>query len=123
MTKVESIDYSFMGTAASLISGVNIRVSPDALVTQADEVSRLARNMKERFDAIGDLIDKTAGYWIGEAGDLHRSMYNEQRDNITLMLGRLSEHPENLVAIARNYESGESRNVQAASVLPSDVLL
>lgn len=123
MASVQSESYSGTLGMASLMSGVNIRVSPQVLVTQAEEVKNLASDMKERFERIGELIDKTAGYWIGEAGELHRNMYYEQRDNITLMLGRLSEHPENLISIARNYEMGESKNAQAANVLPADVLM
>ena len=119
MASVQSESYSGTLGMASLMSGVNIRVSPQVLVTQAEEVKNLASDMKERFERIGELIDKTAGYWIGEAGELHY----EQRDNITLMLGRLSEHPENLISIARNYEMGESKNAQAANVLPADVLM
>ena len=104
------------------IGSVAVKVSPEALVTQAEEVRRLGNDMKKRFEVLEDIMESTKGYWIGEAGELHRKLYNEQKDDIAQMLGRLLEHPDDLLMISGNYKAAESKNVQSASVLDADVI-
>lgn len=104
------------------IGNISVKVSPEALVTQAVEVRRLATDMKRRFEILEDTMDKTKGYWLGEAGELHRKLYNEQKEKVTTMLKRLLEHPDDLLAISENYKMAENINVQSASLLDADLI-
>ena len=106
----------------ALIGNVAVKVSPEILVSQAEEVRRLANDMKRRFEVLEDTMAGTKGYWIGEAGELHRKLYNEQKDDISKMLRRLLEHPDDLLMISGNYKAAESKNVQSALVLDADVI-
>lgn len=105
------------------IGSVTVKVSPEVLVTQAEEVRRLGKDMKNRFQNLQNTIERTRGYWIGEAGELHRKLYDEQKDNINQMLRRLLEHPDDLLAISENYKAAERTNVESATVLSADVIV
>ncbi len=101
---------------------VEVKVRPDVLITQAEEVRRLANDMKAKFAEMDETLRKTNGYWIGEAGNIHRKLYNDQKDDIDKLLRRLSEHPNDLLVISQNYSLAERSNVDTSNSLPSDVI-
>lgn len=105
------------------IGSVTVKVSPEVLVAQAEEVRRLGKDMQNRFQNLQNTIERTRGYWIGEAGELHRKLYDEQKDNVNQMLRRLLEHPDDLLAISENYKAAERTNVESATVLDADVIV
>ena len=105
------------------LANIEVKVSPEVLVTQAEEVRRLAIDMRSRFEVLEDIMERTKGYWIGDAGELHRKLYKEQKDDVAQMLRRLLEHPDDLLMISENYREAESKNVQTASVLDADIIL
>lgn len=108
--------------ANSITGTVEVKVRPDVLITQAEEVRRLANDMKTKFAEMDATLRKTSGYWIGEAGDIHRKLYNDQKDDIDKMLRRLLEHPDDLLMISQNYSLAERSNVATSNSLPSDVI-
>ena len=105
------------------LANIEVKVSPEVLVTQAEEVRRLAIDMRSRFEVLEDIMERTKGYWIGDAGELHRKLYKEQKDDVAQMLRRLLEHPDDLLMISENYRAAESKNVHTASVLDADIIL
>ena len=105
------------------IGSVSVKVSPEVLITQAEEVRRLGNDMRNRFQVLENTMARTRGYWIGEAGELHRKLYEEQKDNVDQMLRRLLEHPDDLLAISENYKAAEKTNVASATVLDADVIV
>lgn len=96
----------------------------DTLVmkSKADEVRTLGNKVKQEFQTMSDLISKTSSYWIGEAGDLHRKLYNDHKDDIDQMIRRILEHPTDLEAMAGNYETAENTNVNTAQLLNADII-
>ena len=105
------------------IGSVVVKVSPEVLVTQAEEVRRLGKDMKNRFQTLQNTIERTREYWIGDAGELHRKLCDEQKDAIDRMLRRLLEHPDDLLAISENYRATERTNVESAAVLDTDIII
>lgn len=104
------------------IGQVELLAKPETLNQKAVEVENSVANMRNRFETIRTLVSKSCGYWIGEAGDLHRQNYENQRDNIDAILKRLGEHPGDLRAIAQEYTTVELKAQEIASDLPGDVL-
>ena len=98
-----------------------LKVTPEELISRAAEVKSLGEKMKGDFAELEQLVEKTRGYWIGEAGELHRQRYTEQKDDIQRMLNRLMEHPDDLLLISGNYSQAESTNVETAQALPNDL--
>lgn len=108
--------------AQSSIGMVEVRVSPEVLRTQADEVRRLGNDMRQRFSALEDTMARTKYYWLGDAGELHRKLYEQQKENVDKMLLRLMEHPDDLIAISETYMQGEKANVATAQMLDADII-
>ena len=104
------------------IGAVELLVTPEQLNQKAVEVERNVANMRKRFENMRTLVEKSMGYWVGEAGDLHRKNYGDQKDNIDQILRRLSEHPADLREIAQTYTSVELKVQEIAVDLPGDVL-
>lgn len=106
----------------AIIGDVFIKVDSAVLGSKAQEVSGKIANMANCFDQMERIINRTSYYWLGEAGELHRKMYRDQKSQVDEMMKRLREHPADLTAIAQTYESTE-KEVQAMAVeLPGDVI-
>ena len=101
---------------------VSFKVTTEALVEKAEEVSVLVRDISGQFNIIGELIHKTEGYWLGEAGETHRSMYREQTEMLEEIVRRLNEHPRDLLAIAGRYSNTEREIEEAAAGLSGNVI-
>lgn len=105
------------------ISGdVQIKVSTDVLKGKSSNVLSNIKAMKVNLDEIAETISKTKSYWIGEAGDLHRELYNKQKDNVDEILSRLKEHPSDLLLIAGVYEDVEKQVTEISNELSGDVI-
>ncbi len=101
---------------------VFIRVKPETLVEKSQEVSESIRKMAACFDELERIINRTSYYWIGEAGDMHRRLYQEQKDNVDEIMRRLKEHPADLLTIAQNYMHTEQAVEEVANQLDGDVI-
>lgn len=108
--------------ANSIVGTVEVKVRPDILISQAEEVRRLGNDMRIKFQNMDDTLRKTSGYWIGEAGEVHRKLYNDQKEDVDKMLRRLLEHPDDLLVISQNYSTAERSNVATSQSLPSDII-
>lgn len=106
-----------------MITGtVQIKVNSAVLHSKAQAVTRQIQNMENRFEQLDAIVNRTAYYWMGEAGDRQRMLYREQRPKMEEMIRRLKEHPADLIAIAQNYERTESSIRSMAAELPGDVI-
>ena len=99
---------------------VYIKVDTAVLVSTADAASKSIRNMKECFEQLETIISRTSHYWIGEAGDLHRKIYQGQKPQIEEMMKRLEEHPADLLTIAGVYVPTEITAESIAESLPNN---
>lgn len=84
-----------------------LRVTPEILEGKAEEFSDVVREIRTHFEQIKSVSEKTKGYWQGEAGNLDREGYKSYNDDISFILRRLGEHPDDLLAMAGIYRSAE----------------
>lgn len=101
---------------------VRMKVNSAVLNDKAQVVLRQIKSMENCFERLDTIVNKTRGYWMGEAADRQRMLYQEQRPQIEEMMRRLKEHPADLMAIAQNYEAAESQVQSIAAELPNDVI-
>lgn len=106
----------------AIIGDVQIKVDSAVLKAKADSVSASIRQMAEYFERLETIINRTSYYWIGEAGDLHRKLYKDQKQQIEEMMKRLKEHPKDLVTIAQTYDTAEAEIQSIAAELPGDII-
>lgn len=91
----------------AIMGSVELLVTPEILNQKAGEVEKNVANMRRRFENMKTLVEKSKGYWIGEAGDQHRQNYSDQAESIDTVLRRLGEHPGDLRTIAQTYTATE----------------
>lgn len=94
-----------------------ILVTPEELRRKAEDVTKRVTVISNHFSAIAGIVNRTGGYWLGEAGEHHRKMYETEKEQIELMLRRLKEHPSDLVQMAANYEAAEQAIIEAVNPL------
>lgn len=111
------------GQAVLAPSQVSFRVTPEILLAKSTEAAKQVNNMKNHFEALRTLMDKTKGYWLGEGGDKHRQLYHDLEKDTEEILRRLGEHPTDLVTIAQQYFNVEMAIQQAVQELPGDVIV
>lgn len=100
----------------------NITVRPEVLIAKAQEVSKDIELMNEYITELGNLISRTDHFWIGEAGDLHRNLYQKQKSEIDIIFRRLREHPRDMTEIANNYLGIELNVTESAQELAGNVI-
>lgn len=110
-------------TGALSGSAVSLRVTPEILTSKSNEVAQKVNSMRRYMEELRSTIDKTRGYWVGEAGDIHRQMYYALEQDTEEILKRLAEHPVDLVEIAQKYSDVELKIQQIVQELPSDVIV
>lgn len=114
---------SWLGAFPGLDFLTTIKVEPEILKAKAEAVQVRITEMKKSFDAIENTLRKTQNYWIGEAGDAHREMFNKTQDEREEIFKRLLEDVADLNTIAAQYITTESAVKQIAEELPSDVIV
>ena len=87
----------------------SFRVTPAVLQQKAGEFSDIVKEIKSLFDQIEEISGGTKGYWHGEAGDKDREGYASYKDDIAWIVGRLEEHPTDLLKIAGIYSGTETK--------------
>lgn len=102
--------------------GSVIRVDTSVMVNKADQVSRAISNMERTFQELQHIVTGTNGYWIGEAADHHRRMFTDEKEDITEILKRLKEHPEDLKQMAAGYEETEKSLAEENQKLHDDYI-
>lgn len=103
-------------------SGVEIKVRPEVLDQKAQEVTAAVTQMEQLFESIQETVNRTQYYWIGEAGNVHRSAFREQKDDIEELLKRLKEHPVDLQKIANTYRTTEDLLARTTSQMSSNLI-
>ena len=56
-------------------STVEIKVQPEVLDLKAQEVLSAVNKMEQIINSIQTTVSRTQYYWVGDAGNVHRKMY------------------------------------------------
>lgn len=107
---------------ADSAAGFVLKVTPQQLKIKAEQVSKEISEMTLAFEELAQIVSRTAHYWIGDAGDTHRDIYEKNKDDIEVMLRRLKEHPTDLLVMAGVYEDTEIKAENISMQLPEDVI-
>lgn len=99
-----------------------MKVSTDVMKAQATKVDGYIRAIEKDFNEIRKIVKASKSYWVGDASDKHREIFNEREENITRVIRRLEEHPQDLRKMAGIYEAAEQENETLASLLPDNVI-
>lgn len=101
---------------------INLKVTPDQLQQKARDVSDAVSKMKNDFNKLNTAINSTHHYWIGQAGDLHRKLYNDRVNEVNGILQLLGRYPTDLLKMAGIYTQTENENKAVAASLNSNII-
>lgn len=101
---------------------INLKVTPEQLQQKARDVSEAVSKMKNDFNSLNTAINSTHHYWIGQAGDLHRKLYNDRVSDVNEILQLLGRYPTDLLKMAGIYTQTEDQNKAIATSLSSNVI-
>ncbi|MBR0208931.1 MAG: WXG100 family type VII secretion target [Oscillospiraceae bacterium] len=99
-----------------------LTVTPEALKAQSGAVENARKRMQSSFDDLRALIEGSSGYWVGDAGEMHRQMYMSRIGKVEEMLARYREHVVDLQIMAGVYTEAEAQATAAAEALPPSTL-
>ena len=88
---------------------IKMNVQPEELDTKAQEAAKALHEMEQLLGAVQDTVNRTEYYWNGEAAELNRKVFLEQKDDMEEILIRLKEYPETLQKVANIYRETEEK--------------
>lgn len=91
----------------AIASGGVTEVDTSRLISAAGQLKDKIHKAETSYNNVMSIVKNTNRYWIGQAGDEHRSIFLDQQDDIDEILERLKEHPDDLLKIAGVYEEAE----------------
>lgn len=102
---------------------IRLRVTPEVLKTKAGEVESDIKSLETEFNTIQDIVSRTSGYWIGEAGETARAEFEGQKGDIDTILKRFKEHPVDLMTMAGVYDEAEQSALTENQALETDIIV
>lgn len=95
-----------------------LRVTPEEMHSAANRLSGYLSTMQDCFDRMKNTMTYTSGYWVGEAGDAHRQLYQDQVESTQEIIRRYQEHVGDLNQMAGVYTDAEQTAANTAQELP-----
>lgn len=102
---------------------IQIRVSTDVLAQRANAVEQKIRQVRQKFEKIGQITERSRSYWEGNANEAHRREYKEYIDEIEEALARFQENVSDLRKIGNIYQDAEAESEEISQDLPLDVII
>lgn len=95
-----------------------LQVTPEEMQSAASQLAGYLKTMEEAFASMKTTMQGTSGYWVGEAGDAHRRLYEGQISKTEEIIARYQEHVTDLNAMAGVYGQAEQTAAATAEQLP-----
>lgn len=88
---------------------IKMNVLPNELDIKAQEAATAIFEMEQLLANVQDTINRTEYYWNGEAAEINRKVFLEQKEDMEAILSRLKEYPETLRKVANIYRETEEK--------------
>jgi len=105
------------------MDNIVIRVAPEVLSAASSDITQKVNMLKVAVSEMGSLMNQTAGYWTGDAAELHRKLYEEQAVKMAAVIDRFRAQAEKLQQISGNYDEAVKLSKSMVEELPSDVIV
>lgn len=103
--------------------GIVLKVTPETLVSMANDIEKKISDLQKHFQEIHTDINRTQAFWEGEAGNQHRTQYEEMKGDIDEAIKRMKSRPVSLLQMADLYKETEIQVTGAAQALQADVIV
>ena len=88
---------------------IKMNVLPIELDIKAQEAATAIFEMEQLLANVQDTVNSTEYYWNGEAAEINRKVFLEQKEDMEAILSRLKEYPETLRKVANIYRETEEK--------------
>ena len=88
---------------------IKTNVLPNELDMKAQEATTAIFEMEQLLANVQDTVNRTEYYWNGEAAELNRKVFLEQKEDMEEILTRLKEYPATLRKVANIYRETEEK--------------
>lgn len=88
---------------------IKMNVLPNELDIKAQEAATAIFEMEQLLANVQDTVNRTEYYWNGEAAEINRKVFLEQKEDMEAILSRLKEYPETLRKVANIYREIEEK--------------
>ncbi len=88
---------------------IKMNVLPNELDMKAQEATTAIFEMEQLLANVQDTVNRTEYYWNGEAAELNRKVFLEQKEDMEEILTRLKEYPATLRKVANIYRETEEK--------------
>ncbi|MBS6395829.1 MAG: WXG100 family type VII secretion target [Clostridiales bacterium] len=99
-----------------------VKISTEQLAQASGDIGKKVKDLRSAFEEMTDAVNRTNGYWLGEAGEAHRKAYRQMQSGQEEILRRLSEQAVDLAQIAGIWETAEQEVRELNQSLPDDVI-
>ena len=86
---------------------IKMNVLPNELDIKAQEAATAIFEMEQLLANVQDTVNRTEYYWKGEAAEINRKVFLEQKEDMEAILSRLKEYLETLRKVANIYRETE----------------
>lgn len=105
------------------MSEFTMKVSPETMIHQANEIKGSLDRIKKLFATIEDCVRRSSGYWEGEASNLHTTRFVKIKERYDVVTRCLNEHPDDLLKMAGLYNDSETKSEEESNSLQSNIFL
>ena len=88
---------------------IKMNVLPNELDIKAQEAATAIFEMEQLLANVQDTVNRTEYYWNGEAAEINRKVFLQQKEDMEAILSRLKEYPETLRKVANIYRETEEK--------------
>ena len=88
---------------------IKMNVLPNELDMKAQEATTAIFEMEQLLANVQDTVNRTEYYWNGEAAELNRKVFLDQKEDMEEILTRLKEYPATLRKVANIYRETEEK--------------
>lgn len=95
-----------------------LTVTPEELQNASSVLAGYVRNMEACFSEVKRTMNASSTYWVGEAGDAHRALYESKVSETEEFIARCEEHIRDLNEMAGVYTEAENTAINEIEQLP-----
>ena len=100
----------------------SILVTPENLISASQEFSDIGNTVNSLTQQMLQIVRAMNSVWSGESSTAYGTKFNSLENDMTRIHKMITEHATDLQEMARNYQEGESANVETSGGLPSDII-
>ncbi len=102
---------------------IQLKVTPAELQKAASNIQNEIRDIEESFRGLEEAVTSSRSYWEGDASQAHQKYYESFKEDISIVIRRMKEHPKDLLEMAGIYVDTEEAATEAVQSLIQDVII